>query len=316
MTKIIPPDLTATNFRYSVVHNFLNDNKHISFYEDSKVNKDILKGIREIYTAAGEGPPPTILGGESSFKVFQNIAQHLVNKKNLNINVFEKTHVDSYNERANNKLLSVENYFRKTCGGVEIFSSTQLLSFLFVRDFRRMLYSGSLFFINKEFILFSNNVTFSIKRDDQSNFHNETGPTHEWSDGFKLYHWHGTQVPQSWIMDRAKLDPTDILNVEDVGLRAIGCEIVGWDKMASQLDRKIIDGIPYSDVGALVELTLPDLPRAGRFLMAMCPRNGQIVEGVPYESDIDGSPINTALEAQAWRDGLTSQNYVHPTKRT
>jgi len=86
--------------------------------------------------------------------------------------------------------------------------------------------------------------------------------------------------------------------------------------MADKLNRKIIDGDPSSDIGALVELTLPGLPEPGRFLQAMCPRNGIICEGVPRESDIDGLPINTAIAAQAWRDGLPAAEYDHPSIRT
>jgi hypothetical protein len=86
--------------------------------------------------------------------------------------------------------------------------------------------------------------------------------------------------------------------------------------MASKLKRKIIDGDPDSDLGALIELTLPGLPEPGRFLQAKCPRNGCIAEGIPRISDIDGKPIETALQAQAWRVGLTESEYRHPERRT
>jgi hypothetical protein len=86
--------------------------------------------------------------------------------------------------------------------------------------------------------------------------------------------------------------------------------------MVSALNRRIIDGDPDSDIGALIELTLPGLPEPGRFLQAICPRNGTIVEGVPRISDIDNQPIETAIAAQAWRDGLPASEYEHPLYRT
>ena len=86
--------------------------------------------------------------------------------------------------------------------------------------------------------------------------------------------------------------------------------------MADRLNRRVIDGDPASDMGALVELTLPGLSEPGRFLMARCPRNGTICEGVPRVSDIDGLPINTALAAQAWRIGDPQSEYQHPLVRT
>lgn len=86
--------------------------------------------------------------------------------------------------------------------------------------------------------------------------------------------------------------------------------------MVSALKRKIIDGNPDSDMGALIELTLPGLREPGRFLQAVCPRNGTIVEGIPRVSDIDGLPINTVIAAQAWRVGDPQSEYEHPTKRS
>jgi hypothetical protein len=47
-----------------------------------------------------------------------------------------------------------------------------------------------------------------------------------------------------------------------------------------------------------------------------CPRNGICVEGIPYVSDIDNLPINSALAAQAWRIGDPQSDYIHPAHRT
>lgn len=145
--------------------------------------------------------------------------------------------------------------------------------------------------------------------------HCENGPSVKYADGFEVYSWNGTRVPKKWIMEADTIDPSEILRVEDVELRTVGCDIIGWSRVASELDQKVIDGDPDSDIGALVELTLPDLPEAGRFLMAMCPRNGQICEEVPRVSDVDNLPIETAIAAQAWRDMLPQSEYTHPTIR-
>ena len=102
----------------------------------------------------------------------------------------------------------------------------------------------------------------------------------------------------------------------NVELRAAGAAIIGWPRMVKHLKRKVIDGDPETDLGALIELTLPGLSEPGRFLQAICPRNGIIVEGVPYVSDIDQLPINTVIAAQAWRDGLPTSEYQHPIFRT
>ena len=145
--------------------------------------------------------------------------------------------------------------------------------------------------------------------------HCENGPSVSYADGTEVYSWQGTRVPKEWIMERETIDPSIILKEEDVELRVVGCAIIGWARVASELDQKVLDGDPETDVGALVEMTIPELPRPGRFLMAMCPRNGLICEEVPRESDIDGLPIETAIAAQAWRDMLPQSEYTHPLIR-
>ena len=166
------------------------------------------------------------------------------------------------------------------------------------------------------------NICFASERhdvcklDERGVIHCEDGPAIHYRDGFAVYAWHGTRGPAHWIEGRANLSAAEVLRESNVETRMAGCQIIGWAKVADQLDRRVIDGDPASDIGALVELTLPGLPESGRFLMAVCPRNGTICEGVPRVSDIDGLPINTAIAAQAWRDCLPASEYTHPEIRT
>ena len=155
-----------------------------------------------------------------------------------------------------------------------------------------------------------------LHRDENNRLHCETGPAIAYRDGWSIYYWHGVSVPAEWIEKRATLDPAEVLKSENVEQRAAGAAIIGWPKMVSRLKRKVIDGDPDTDMGALIELTLPGLREPGRFLQAICVRNGTIVEGIPRVSDIDGKPIETALAAQAWRVGLTQTEYRHPVHRT
>ena len=131
-----------------------------------------------------------------------------------------------------------------------------------------------------------------------------------------IHAWHGTRVPAHWIEDRDTLDPAEVIRAENVEQRAVGASIVGWPKMLKVLEARVVDDSGNQDIGQLIELTLPGLPDPGRFLKARCPRNGLIVEGVPYTSDIDGLPIETALAAQAWRIGDPQSEYIHPETRT
>jgi hypothetical protein len=152
--------------------------------------------------------------------------------------------------------------------------------------------------------------------DEQNRPHGETGPFCRWRDGTALYSWHGARVPAHWIEHRSELDPNEVVKHENVELRAAGAAIIGWPRMLSVLDAKVIDDSGSDDIGQLIELKLPGLREPGRFLKARCPRNGWIVEGVPRVSDIDGLSIETALHAQAWRIGDRLSDYQHPPQRT
>ena len=155
-----------------------------------------------------------------------------------------------------------------------------------------------------------------INRDDAGRLHCENGPSIAYRDGWALHHWHGVKVPAHWIENRSALDPKEVIKSENVEQRAAGAAIVGWPKMLSVLKAKVVNDSGSPDIGQLIELKLPGLDQAGRFLKAHCPRNGIIVEGVPRVSDIDGLPIDTALAAQAWRIGDPQSEYQHPTRRT
>jgi hypothetical protein len=152
--------------------------------------------------------------------------------------------------------------------------------------------------------------------DDSNRPHGENGPFCRWRDGSSLYSWHGTRVPARWIESRETLDPKEVIRSENVEARAAGAAIVGWPKMLSVLDAKVIDDSGSPDIGQLIELKLPGLREPGRFLKAHCPRNGIICEGVPRVSDIDNLSIETALHAQAWRIGDALSEYQHPPART
>ena len=151
--------------------------------------------------------------------------------------------------------------------------------------------------------------------DGQNRPHGEDGPFCRWRDGAALYSWHGTRIPARWIEQRETLDPKEVIAHENVEMRAAGAAIVGWPRMLSVLNARVINDSGSADIGQLIELDLPGLSQPGRFLKALCPRNGLIVEGLPRADDFQ-LPIETALHAQAWRIGMHPSEYHHPEVRT
>ena len=155
-----------------------------------------------------------------------------------------------------------------------------------------------------------------LELNDSNELHNEEGAAVAYNSDFDIYVVNGTNIPKEWVESPDTVDPVSVLREENVEKRVIGCRLLGWHRFLDKLNHKVLDGDKESEVGALVSVELPDLPDPGLFLMAKCPRNGTIMEGVPPVSDIDNKEITTALQAQAWKAGLAAKNFAMPTSRT
>ena len=155
-----------------------------------------------------------------------------------------------------------------------------------------------------------------LELNDSNELHNEEGAAVSYNADFDIYVVNGTNIPKEWVESPDTVDPISVLKEENVEKRVIGCRLLGWHRFLDKLNHKVLDGDKETEVGALVSVELPDLPDPGLFLMAKCPRNGTIMEGVPTISDIDNKEINTALAAQAWKAGLSANEFKMPTSRT
>lgn len=130
-----------------------------------------------------------------------------------------------------------------------------------------------------------------LKVDDENRPHCETGPSHRWRDGWALYHWHGVSIPAEWIEDRKNLTARTALTWPNIEQRRAACEIIGWDRILSELKARVIDEDDDPQVGTLVEVSLPD---AGdeRFLRVVCGTGRRFALPVP-------KTVKSAVEAHA-----------------
>lgn len=161
--------------------------------------------------------------------------------------------------------------------------------------------------MHEEFCLVSDFPELILK-DEQNRPHCETGPSHRWRDGWSLYHWHGIRVPAEWIENKASLTPQVALSQTNMELRRAACEIIGWNRILSELDAKTIDRDNDPEIGELVEVSLPDLRNKARFLRVRCGTGREFAIGVPPH-------INKALDAQAWIVGLEPKDFQPPEIR-
>jgi hypothetical protein len=147
-----------------------------------------------------------------------------------------------------------------------------------------------------------------ILKDDQHRPHCETGPSHKWSDGWSLYHWHGVAIPAEWIEDKKNLSAKTAITWPNIEQRRAACEIIGWAKVLKELDAKVIDKDDDPLIGTLLEVNLPDSGKE-RFIHVLCGTGREFAIPVPKDCG------NTALEANAWTYGLDAESFK-PEGRT
>jgi hypothetical protein len=136
---------------------------------------------------------------------------------------------------------------------------------------------------------------------ENGRLHCATGPSVSFKDGFRLWHWRGTQVPEAWITAPDKLDPVKALNWENVEQRRCAAEIIGWTRILATLPHKVIDADKSPYIGTLIEVDLPDSP-GERFLKVRCGTGRDFVLPVPPDT-------KTALGGNAWTYGLKPHEY-------
>jgi hypothetical protein len=151
-------------------------------------------------------------------------------------------------------------------------------------------------FMTPEFTIVSDRSTI-IKVDDQNRPHAESGPSHRWADGTKLYYWHGTAVPQQWIEAPDTVDPKLALTLKNVEQRFVLAQILGWTKVLANYPHRVIDVDADPMIGTLIEVDLPDLGPS-RFIRVLCGT------GRTFLLEVDND-CTTALEANARRCGIT-----------
>jgi hypothetical protein len=162
-----------------------------------------------------------------------------------------------------------------------------------------------LYWITSTNIICVEQPSLSIEND---RLHRADGPAVEWPSGEQYWFWRGTQVPQEWIERPLDLEPSAALSWTNVEQRRAACEIVGWDRILSALDARVIDQDADDEIGQLVEVTLPDSGRE-RFLRVRCGTGRQFALPVPRN-------MKTAIAAQAWTWGLPTKEFKRPEIRT
>lgn len=155
--------------------------------------------------------------------------------------------------------------------------------------------------------------------DELGRLHSTEGPAVRW-DGLDYYFLMNHKTTKEGALTPEVLTFSQVMKIQNAELRAYLINRIGWVNLLKSANSRIIDLNEDKSLGDLVEVTYRRNSQSSietyRILRAMCPRNGMIAEMVPERSDIDRRSILTARAAQAWRIGLSEEDYVHPPRRT
>jgi len=140
--------------------------------------------------------------------------------------------------------------------------------------------------------------------------HCADGPALVWPDGWRLYFWRGTLVPE-WVVRRPT--PERVHGEANVEVRRCAIEAMGWDNYIARAGLRQLDSVPDpGNPGQLLRLyEVPPviLGTPGRVLLATNgseERDGTRRQyGLPVPDDMTG-----ALEAAAWTYGLRADQYA------
>ena len=153
--------------------------------------------------------------------------------------------------------------------------------------------------------------------DSPGRLHCADGPAIQWRDGFRLFFWHGTCVPE-WVIRNPTV--AAIAAEPNVEVRRCAIEAMGWDTYIAAAGLRLVDRA--NDPGNPgCELRLYDLPPTiwgadgGRVLLVS---NGSRERdgtrrryGLPVPPQTAG-----AIDAAAWTYGLRPEQYARVARRT
>lgn len=156
----------------------------------------------------------------------------------------------------------------------------------------------------------------AVVRTEDDRLHCADGPALVWQDGWELYFWRGTRVPE-WVIHAPTVDA---VNAEsNVEVRRCAIESMGWDAYLDGAGLSLVD--TASDPGNPgFELRLYHVPSKiwGTPVRILLATNGSPERdgtrrryALPVPADMD-----TALNAAAWTYGLSGEQYTGLVRRT
>jgi hypothetical protein len=144
----------------------------------------------------------------------------------------------------------------------------------------------------------------SIQKDDQTRLHNESGPSVAFSDDWKLYHWHGVEVPPYVIERPQEITVQKIDNESNAEIRRVMLERFGQERFLLESGTKPVHS---DEFGTLYFRPLAD---DEPLVMVKVKNSTPEPDGSFKDYFLRVPPTaKTAREAVAWTFGMNEKEY-------
>ncbi|MBB5917520.1 hypothetical protein BJY24_006432 [Nocardia transvalensis] len=146
---------------------------------------------------------------------------------------------------------------------------------------------------------------------DRMRLHRDDGPAIRYADGWELYFWHGTRVPE-WVITAPTAAAIDA--ERNIEVRRCAIEHLGWAAYLERSGMRLV-GTALDPANRGFELQLYDFSSSRRVLLVT---NGSVERDGTRRRYGLGVPgyLTDPVAAAAWTYGLTAQQYSLLAQRT
>lgn len=182
------------------------------------------------------------------------------------------------------------------------------------RSWEQVAIHGGFRIMHSEFCMVSD-FPEVIQVDAGNRPHCDNGPSHRWRDGWSLWYWHGVAVTEQIIMRPETLCAADVHAENDVEVRRVMVERMGWDRYAEQAGVRVIHAdalesqFPTIPVSDLIEPSqrLVISYRAGK-------ETAELLE-CTQQTDFEGRPIRLVRLTDPSTGRRYTLRVAHDTQR-
>jgi len=102
---------------------------------------------------------------------------------------------------------------------------------------------GGFRYLHPQFCLVSDFPSI-LSIDDRHRPHSDHGPSHQWRDGWALWHWHGVRVDQYVIEQPERITVADITTETNAEVRRVKIERMGYARYLAEVRATVVDELP------------------------------------------------------------------------